>query len=213
MKQATAFVLLVVAILFLYFMESPWWGYVIAIAVILGIMGGNKSVEDRIKAKEKALQKLNGEGIQTEKFLRTENYIGGHPDINSFLKNTVIYKNNNDFEIYVPYTDQADISNIKVEYSKEGIIPIQSIKNISIEDKTTIDKRVSLGRAVLFGPLAFGMQKTIKKEEAYLNISWNDGKFDHETLFQFQTLQDANIARNELIKATREDNGQKDEDN
>lgn len=208
MKQVTTFVLLLVAILFLYLFESPWWGYCIVIVIIMGAAGGSKRKQSIKVADEMDLKRLQLQGIMTDNFINTGNYIGGHPDLNIFLNDVILYKNSNDFEIYIKNVDESDVSNVKVTYLKRAIIPVSAIKNILLEDKSTIDKRMSVGKAILFGPLALGMQKTVKKEEAYLNISWNDGKYDHETLFQFPNLQQANIARNELIKATRQDNGQ-----
>lgn len=50
------------------------------------------------------------------------------------------------------------------------------------------------------------MEEKEKNELAYLTIEWNDGKFDHETIFEFEgvgSMQNANTARNKLIKTVR----------
>jgi len=77
-----------------------------------------------------------------------------------------------------------------------------SITNIVIEDSSTIEKRVSFGRVFLVGIFALAWQKKKKNELAYLIIEWNDGRFDHETMFQFEgkdAMTKANTARNKLI--------------
>ena len=47
------------------------------------------------------------------------------------------------------------------------------------------------------------MQNENKKELAYLTINWKQGKFNHDTYFEFEgkdAMQKANTARNEIIK-------------
>ena len=59
---------------------------------------------------------------------------------------------------------------------------------------------------LLVGVFALAWKKKKKNEEAFLNINWTDGKYEHETLFQFEdkgAFQEANKVRNSLIKQTR----------
>ena len=59
---------------------------------------------------------------------------------------------------------------------------------------------------LLVGPLAFAWKKKEKKECAYIIIQWNDGRFNHETLFEFTgtgSIQSANTGRNNLINSIK----------
>ncbi|MTK63619.1 MAG: hypothetical protein F8N15_03600 [Methanobacterium sp.] len=78
------------------------------------------------------------------------------------------------------------------------------IKNINVEDETTFKNKITLARMAMIGIFAFALKKREKQELAYLTIDWNDGRFDHSTIFEFegiQSLKRANTARNEIINS------------
>ncbi|NCC88563.1 MAG: hypothetical protein EOM05_12010 [Clostridia bacterium] len=84
-----------------------------------------------------------------------------------------------------------------------GVIPGDKIKDITVEDETTFKDKVTLGRIALVGVFAFAIPKKKKVELAYLTISWNDGRFDHNTIFEYEgfaALMSANTHRNNIIK-------------
>lgn len=141
----------------------------------------------------KELKDFKEAGFLLQYFVYTNRYIGGHPEIDKPQPSASLY----------PKDDKLLIFN-NVSGTKEiASIPKKSIKNIVLEDQTTIEKRVGLIRMLAAGILAFAMMKTEKNELAYLVIEWNDGRFDHETAFEFSgegALTRANEARNKLIR-------------
>ena len=59
---------------------------------------------------------------------------------------------------------------------------------------------------MLTGVFAFAWKKKTKHELAYITIYWNDGKFDHETIFEFEgrnAMTRANSSRNKLINLAK----------
>ncbi len=87
-----------------------------------------------------------------------------------------------------------------------GEIPSINIKNILVEDQSTVERRVTLGRMLLVGIFAFAWSKRQKNELAYLIFEWSDGRFEHETIFEFEgrdAMVKANTARNGVIKWLR----------
>lgn len=84
-----------------------------------------------------------------------------------------------------------------------GEISGEKIKNILVENKSTVSRRVTVGRLLLVGVFAFAWKKKKTDNEYYVVVEWNDGRFDHETLFEFEgkgAQKDANEFRNYLIK-------------
>ncbi len=125
-------------------------------------------------------------------------YIAGHPRIDNSLKFTAIFPKNNCLYIF-EYTD-AQFLKRPIE---RATIQFTSIKNIAIEDASTIEKRLTVGRLLAFGVFAFALKKKQKNELAYLTIEWDDGMFNHETYFEFEgkeAMQKANTARNKLLR-------------
>lgn len=124
----------------------------------------------------------------------TGTYLIGHPQIDLSTEKTFIVKLNNDLLIFK-------------ESLTEGIvqlanIPINKIKNIQIEDQTSIEKRVTIGRLLLTGIFAFAWKKNVKKESSFLIIEWDGAKINNETIFVFSgkgSLNKANSSRNALI--------------
>lgn len=132
--------------------------------------------------------------IQTEvtSFQATA-YKGGHPNLDNELN--PVYLNLKDAQI--------EISSNSFGWSGTAAIKYSQVKNIVVEDATTFEKRVTLGRVLLVGVFALAWRKNKKKEASYLTIDWNDGRFDHQTIFEYDgtgSLNRANTTRNAIIK-------------
>lgn len=126
-------------------------------------------------------------------------YLFGHPDIDNSVENIIYLPNSKDNDLHL-FSNEAGF------FKKEGTIPVMQIKNVSVEDASTIEKRVTVGRFLVMGVFAFFAKKDIKNELSYLIIEWNDGKFDHETIFEFQGKDAASRshgAKNTIIRLMR----------
>lgn len=156
---------------------------------------------DRLKYENEAriMSALNAAGIEPESRLLVLNYISGHPEIDSPTAGISLFKADGKIGLYhIP--DGFD----ETDPFLYGAIPLAGISGISVEDKTTIEKRVTVSRLLLTGVFALAWQKKKVDEAAYMVIEWNDGRFDHETVFEFTgkgAMQEANAARNRLIIA------------
>ncbi len=130
----------------------------------------------------------------TEK-INVGNYISGHPEIDRQFSGAILIKS--------PYNQLQIFERFKIGQYALASIPIKDIKNISVEDQTTVERRVSIARLLLVNVFALAWRKKQVNESAYLVIEWNDGKFDHETIFQVEgkgALQAMNTARNAIIR-------------
>ena len=174
---------------------SGWFIFVLVLilafviyAVISGITGTKQVKEE-----------LSKQNLQVSDFIPIGDYLGGHIDLDNGMKGCralikedriAIYLMPNDFETPI----------YKASIQKDSITDIQ------IEDESTIDKKITLGRVLLVGVFALAWRKNKKKEAAYLSIMWNDGKYTHNTIFGFENenaFQKANTARNKLIQGTK----------
>lgn len=146
-------------------------------------------------------------GINSSKVIPTGKYIYGHPEINVQIQNTFI---NREKEKLVIYNENRKGPNDWTVLPPESIgsIPIKSVTDIAVEDASTIQHKITIGRMLLTGPLALAWRKKQKNELAYLVITWKDKKFTHETYFEFDHeggMMLANAARNQLIKYVEND--------
>ena len=151
-----------------------------------------KKMEDKnIKRNEKRIiheLSLYG-GFDKNSFIGSLKYKCGHPAID---QSKVVNLGLKDKNIYFMNFKKIRIAEIKGEL----------IKNVLVEDDTTFEKRVSLAGLFLVGIFAFGMKKKQKNELAYITIEWNDGRFDHSTIFEYDgpgSLIRANKDRNKII--------------
>jgi hypothetical protein len=134
-------------------------------------------------------------GMKRDEFKSFGTYVGGHPDADITLSDMQIYKEKNMIRFY---QGNLLISTPTLKFS----IDADKIINIEIEDATSIEKRLTVGRLLLVGVFAFAWKKKEKNELSFVVIDWNDGRFDHSTTFSFEgqnAMQKANIARNNLI--------------
>jgi len=156
------------------------------------------------KQQEKTLmhtkEKLAQEGLKIEDFKRTlSNYVGGHPDANDTIQK-ISYRVDNEDVIFCEHDYPA-------MPEKKFVINKHSIKNITVEDASSIENKITLGRVVLVGIFALAWRKKEKKELAFVVVEWNDGRFEHSTTFSFDgignAMTHANTMRNGLIRDVR----------
>lgn len=174
---------------------------VIFIFIFIGLIGltifafqGNK--ED--KQKQDAFLKKKGLSLSDFR-LSNAKYVGGHPNADMEFSHVAFVPVNDVIEFYY---GQFIIKGNDYKFS----IKKSDIKNISFEDATTMEKRVTLGRVLLVGVFALAWRKKKKNEIAFVVIDWNDGQFDHSTTFSFEgsnAAQQANMFRNRLITACK----------
>jgi hypothetical protein len=163
---------------------------VIVIAGIVGVVNANEQTK-------KQNEFLQSKGVDPKSMIDIGTFISGHPDINDQVQNVSIFKDGSSLVIYQRFGSSCNV---------RGFIPIEKIKNIIVEDQSSFEKRVTLGRVLLVGVFALAWRKKKKNEMYFLVISWNDGKFDHETLFQITGLDipnNSNTIRNKLIQACK----------
>lgn len=135
-------------------------------------------------------------GFKLTDLIPIGNYSGGHPRIDKNIENLVFRKNENELYFYIQKYRHELPSYIMS-------IPIISITDIQVEDATTMEKRITLGRVLLVGVFALAWKKKKKNELAFVVIEWKEGKFNNSTTFSFEgtdAMSKANIARNALIK-------------
>ena len=124
--------------------------------------------------------------------------VSGHPDVNERAILTVILNKEKNLEIFKNFSGNFTMHPIKI-----ASIEKDKVSNVIAEDQSTIEKRITGTRLLLTGIFALAWKKKTKHELAYITIYWNDGKFDHETIFEFEGLNAmnrANLSRNKLIK-------------
>lgn len=139
--------------------------------------------------------------FDVKSFVRSGSLVYGHPDVDKTIKLSGFHLKNNNIELYEYYDEQFNVKALKI-----GDIPFERISNVLSEDQSTIESRISATRLVLVGVFALAWKKKKKNELGYLTVFWNDGKFDHETVFEFEgkdAVQRANSVRNILIKILR----------
>ncbi len=124
-------------------------------------------------------------------------YVTGHPEISVPRKvNIGINKD----KIVLFFMDGEIPNSI-------GEIPLSAIENITSEDKSTIERKVSTLDVLAYGSMGKAMAKDVKVIEYYVLVNWKQGKFTHETIFSFNgknAITEANIFKSELIKKANE---------
>ena len=120
-------------------------------------------------------------------------YVSGHPSMDKSIKKTYLLLDNEDVKIF---TFELGVYKLLSQITKS------EITNVSMEDSSTIQNRVTVGRLLLTGVFAFAWKKKTKQECAYFIIEWNKGQFKNETIFEFEgqgSIQKANTLRNSFI--------------
>ena len=169
--------------------------WIILVGFVFAVVAGIWQGESNLKKKNQGLKKM---GLDPDQIYRVGKYVGGHPDIDKVIELCFVYKKNVSLLICEPNYNSLPATKAR--------IPLAAIQNITIEDSSSIDKKVTLGRVLLIGVFALAWRKNKKEEHAFITIDWNDGKFDHSTIFSFEgkdAMQKANTARNKLIQIAR----------
>jgi len=144
----------------------------IVVLVIIGLYAANGNVKDY--RKELALK-----GMNQSDFKVAGKFLHGHPNIDTIIAKAYCYFFSEELKIYeFPKND--------FKYVEKGSIKFDQIKNISIEDKTSIQSRVGLKRLLVTGIFAFAMKKKEKVEFLYLIIEWEDQGFNNESVLEFE---------------------------
>ena len=149
-----------------------------------------------INSSKKTKAYYEKEGLKEEEFKLIGKYVGGHPSIKDVVNRVTCRKID---EMLVLYSHLQYAIPVEI---KDARIPIADITNISIEDKTSIERRMTVGRLFLVGIFAFAWKKKKKDEMAFVVIEWKMGKFSNETLFCFEgknAMMQANNARSEIM--------------
>jgi hypothetical protein len=170
---------------------APWFWYALIIFVIVIIIGAVLGRND-MKQVEESLKK---KGLKFSDFKKCGTYVGGHSSIDETIEGIAIRKDKEILKIY-EFPTQLKMPKYRAE------IPIDKITEIKVEDASSIQRKLTVGRLLLVGIFAFAWKKKKKDELAFVTIEWKE-KFEHNTIFSFEgkdAMQNANTVRNQLIK-------------
>jgi hypothetical protein len=162
--------------------------WIIVIAVLAVLFFALNSESNTAQKSFKDLYKRENSELK-----RSGTYVSGHPLIDKSMKETYLLLDNEDVKIFT-----FELGSYKLISQ----IPKTEITNVSMEDSSTIQNRVTVGRLLLTGVFAFAWKKKTKQECAYFIIDWNKGQFKNETIFEFEgqgSIQKANTLRNSFI--------------
>ncbi len=126
-------------------------------------------------------------------------YISGHPGINQPLGVRLLVEG--DLVVFI----KADITGARI-----GSIPLASIEDVVVEDQSTMERRVTATRLLAVGIFAFAMKKGRQHVCFYVTVSWSDGRFKNNTIFEFvdpNPLARANALLTMLRNAVNTRNG------
>ena len=170
--------------------------------IVISILGGLLTIANQFKIAKERTEQFEEMGIDPNKAIHTGQYLYGHPDIDTPINKTFISPKDDKLEIYNS-NEPTDNDWYAKKPVKLGEININEIEKITIEDASTIERRVTIPRLVLTGIFAFALKKKTTHVSSYLVITWKKGKFQHEAFFEFEgsaALTLGNQARNQLIK-------------
>jgi len=88
-----------------------------------------------------------------------------------------------------------------------GTIPLKNIADVKIENKSSLERRITATRLLTIGIFAFAAKKKEKIELKYLVIECIDGKFKRDVIFEFSgksAVTQSNTLLNEIIKHVNE---------
>ena len=162
-------------------------GWIIFIGIIVLFFGAASAGNSNIKKFE------DQNKVKVADLLVSGTYVSGHPLLNNALKDTRLLL---DPILVKIFTVDGNGFHLKSQIAKEAIT------NVAMEDSSTIQNRVTVGRLLLTGIFAFAWKKKTKQECAYFIIEWNQGQFKNETIFEFEgkgSIQKANTLRNKFI--------------
>lgn len=151
------------------------------------------------KMSKQVIRQLDEQGLTSADFIECGTYVSGHPALNENIKDVWALVKGGQLRLYTTvnpeYAMPANIAG--------GSIAADDISDIRLEDSTTIERRITLGRMLLVGLFALAWRKKKKNELAFVSVIWSYGKFPQETIFMFegkQALDKANTSRNRLMR-------------
>lgn len=182
--------------------EFTWVFWVLLGVVVFSVIMAGQN-------QKKTKEEMQRQGINKADFVKTGHIIAGHPDVNEGVQNSLCKVNDDNIQFYRVKDYSMFDMDAEIPLRIQVRIPINEIEDISIEDKTTIENKITVGRIFLVGIFALGWKKKKVNEQAFLVIKWKTGKFVNETIFMFEekgALSMANTARNYLIKKCSQTN-------
>jgi len=151
-----------------------------------------------IQDKKKSKNFLKEKKLKLEDFYPVGNYVGGHPNLKNIAHDVYAVRFDKNINFYsIPVLGSSAPIDLK------AFIPFDTINNITVEDKSSIERRMTVGRLFFTGIFAFAWKKKQRNNDAYLLIEWKDGRFMNTTTFNFtgdNAFLHANNARSAIIK-------------
>lgn len=148
--------------------------------------------------KKKSKEFMEKNNLSFSDFYPVGKYIGGHPKVDNEQGNLYFIFKDGVFSFY-----NIAVANLSAPVLINGFdIAASDINDITIEDSSSVEHKVTLGRFILVGVFSALWKKKVKNELAFLVIEWKKGKFSHDTIFVFEednAFIKANTARNKLI--------------
>jgi hypothetical protein len=172
--------------------DSGWFLILLIGLIVIFIILGRNANKQKAKNKDRIITKYNLSNL-----IKTDaSYVGGHPMRDTMIPDLYCALSDNKLRFY-------SLGGSKVGPGLVFSIPKDAIQNIELEDASSIEHKVTLGRIILVGVFALAWKKKEKNELAFVIIKWNDGKFDHSTIFSCEgqnAMQKANTLRNLFIR-------------
>ncbi len=144
------------------------------------------------EGRQNALQEMEQKKLNANR-MSAGKYISGHPDVNEAVEEVKCDFANGEIELH----DKA---------KKFASIAMDRVKDVSFNDASTMEKKLTATRLLTLGVFAFAAKKKTKNELYYVSIDWNDGRFDHSTVFEFDGKNanaEANTFRNAIMTQLR----------
>jgi hypothetical protein len=100
----------------------------------------------------------------------------GHPEVNESVDDTLVFYHN----------EKLLITKFnKMNFETIAEIPINEIIDVTLEDASTIEKRITATRLLAIGIFAFAAKKKELNKLLYVTIKWKGAKIDFEVIFEF----------------------------
>lgn len=170
---------------------------IIGLPIIFIIQRGiNQGKRDLLKDRNQKAQEAQWTEHPEERKYPSGKYLTGHPDIDTHIEQT---------EIQVTDKEVTIFSVIGEEKTEKEVakIPMNKIKKVMVEDKSTMESRVTASRLLMVGIFAFALKKTEVHQHFYLVVEWADGNFEFTTIFEFFGNDQATKLCNTIIRQLR----------
>ncbi|MGE5343104.1 MAG: hypothetical protein ACM3SY_16645 [Candidatus Omnitrophota bacterium] len=79
-----------------------------------------------------------------------------------------------------------------------GSIKKANIKRLAVEDRSTIERRITATRLLTIGVFALAFKKKKEHPSFYLTIEFLDGPIESQAIFEFQSMSAANAASQKI---------------